>query len=148
MKPELQYLQQNYEQAEEAAHHLISSIERCKDFISVNDYSEDQLIELEAMTGRFARMSDLFTQKVLKTIDAVEGTAPGTVRDRLLEAEKKNIIDSADTFMEIRKVRNQIAHDYEMDSLKDIFLFAFQNSQLLVDAIKTANEYSKKFYTT
>ena len=148
MKPELQYLQENFEQADEAAQHLINSVERCKDFISANNYSEVELIELEALTSRFAMMSDLFTQKVLKTIDAIEGTAPGTVRDRLLHAEKKCIIDSADTFMEIRKIRNQIAHEYEMDALNDIFLFAFKNATLLVDAIKAAKVYSQKFYTT
>lgn len=148
MKPELEYLQQNFEQADEAAQQLTNSVERCKDFISANNYSENQLIELEALTFRFARMSDLFTQKVLKTIDAIEGTTPGTVRDRLLQAEKKKIVESADTFMEIRKVRNQIAHEYEMNALNDIFFFAFKNANLLVDAIKAAKKYSQKFYTT
>lgn len=148
MKPELQYLKENFEQTDEAAKHLLNSVERCKDFVLSNDYSEDQLIELEALTGRFARMSDLLIQKVFKTIDEIEGTTQGTVRDRLLQAEKKRIIDNADGFMEIRKVRNRIAHEYEIDALKDIFLFAFQNSHLLIDAIKTAKEYSQKFYTT
>ena len=147
MKPELLYLQENFEQADEAANHLINSVKRCKDFIFNNDYSEDQLIELEALTVRFARMSDLLIQKAFKTIDEIEGTTPGTVRDRLLQAEKKRIISSADDFMEIRKIRNRIAHEYEINALKDIFLFAFKNSSILIDAIKTAKEYSKKFYT-
>lgn len=148
MKPELQYLQQNFAQADEAINHLINSVERCKGFVSGTGYTEDQFVELEALTSRFARMSDLFTQKVLKTIDAIEGTVPGTVRDRLLQAEKNRIIESADTFMEIRKVRNQIAHEYEMDALNDIYLFAFNNASLLIGAIKTAKEYSRKYYTT
>ena len=146
MKPELLYLKENFTQSDEAAKHLFDSVERCKNFILNNDYSDDQLIELEALTARFARMSDLLMQKVFKTIDEIEGTTPGTVRDRLLQAEKKSIIDNADDFMEIRKVRNRIAHEYEMDALKDIFLFAHKNAHFLIDAIKTAKEYSKKFY--
>ncbi len=146
MKAELLYLQENFDQADESANQLISSMQRCNDFILKNNYSEDQLIELEALTGRFARLSDIVIQKIFKTIDVIEGTSPGTVRDRLLQAEKKNIVISADEFMEIRKVRNKIAHEYEMNGLKDIFLFAFQNADLLINAINNAKEYSKKFY--
>lgn len=62
-------------------------------------------------------------------------------------AEKKGLINSADEFMNIRDIRNRIAHEYETDALKNIFLFAFKNSRLLIVALKTAKEYSKKFYT-
>ncbi len=147
MKPELLYLKENFAQADEAANHLATSIERCESFVFNKDFTEDQLIELEALTSRFARVSDLLIQKTFKTIDQLDGTTPGTVRDRLLLAEKKGLFNSADEFIQIRDVRNRIAHEYEMDALKDIFLFAFKNSSILIDAIKTAKEYSKKFYT-
>ncbi len=148
MKPELQYLKENFEQADEATNYLVSSLKRCNDFIFNEDFTEEQLVELEALTSRFARVSDLLIQKVFKTIDEIEGTTPGTVRDRLLQAEKKSIINNADDFMEIRKVRNRIAHEYEMDALKDIFVFAFKNADLLIEALKTAKVYSQKFYST
>lgn len=35
----------------------------------MREFTEEQLIELEALTGRFARLSDLLIQKVFKTID-------------------------------------------------------------------------------
>lgn len=148
MKPELQYLKENFKQTDEAASHLLSSLMRCEVFILNEEFTEEQLVELEALTSRFARLSDLLIQKLFKTIDEIEGTSPGTVRDRLLQAEKKGIINNTDEFMEIRKVRNRIAHEYEMDSLKDIFVFAYKNSALLIDTIKSTKEYSKKFYTT
>lgn len=148
MKPELQYLKENFKQTDEAASYLLSSLRRCEFFIFKEDFTEEQLVELEALTSRFARLSDLLIQKLFKTIDEIEGTSPGTVRDRLLQAEKKGIINNTDEFMEIRKVRNRIAHEYEMDSLKDIFVFAYKNSPLLIDTIKSTKEYSKKFYTS
>ena len=147
MKPELQYLKENFNQSDEATNHLVSSLSRCKNFIFNEDYTEEQLVELEALTSRFARVSDLLMQKVLKTIDEFEGTTPGTVRDRLLQAEKKSIINNADDFMEIRKIRNRISHEYEMDALKDIFVFAFKNTDLLIDALRAAKQYSQKFYS-
>ncbi|MEO6455273.1 MAG: hypothetical protein ABIN97_14430 [Ginsengibacter sp.] len=146
MKPSLLYLKENLAQVDEAANTLTISIERCKNFIFHNNYTEDQLVELEALTSRFARVSDLLIQKTYKTIDNIEGATPGTVRDRLLNAEKKGLIDSADDFMQIRDIRNTIAHEYEMDALKNIFLFAFKNSHLLIDSVKTAKQYSEKFY--
>ncbi len=148
MKPLLLYLKENFAQADEAANYLANSIERCESFVFNNDFTEDQLVELEALTNRFARVSDLLIQKTFKTIDQLDGTTPGTVRDRLLQAEKKGLINSTDDFMQIRDIRNRIAHEYEIDALKDIFLFAFKNSNLLIDSIKTAKEYSQKFYTT
>ena len=147
MKETLQYLKENFIQADEAANHLTASIERCEIFVFNKDFTEDQLVELEALTSRFARMSDLLIQKVLKTIDRLDGTTPGTVRDRLLQAEKKGLINSADEFMQIRDIRNRIAHEYEMDALKDIFVFAFKNFSLLTDALLSAKKYSQKFYT-
>ena len=148
MKKILQYLQLTFGQADEAMTHLNISVERCKQFISNKDFTEEQLIELEALTGRFARTSDVLIQKIFKTVDRLDGIAPGTVRDRILQAEKNGIISDAKIFMEIRDKRNTIAHEYELHSLKEIFVFVFKNSPLLIDAIKTAKEYSQKFYTT
>lgn len=106
------------------------------------------MIELEALTSRFARMSDILIQQIFKTIDRLDGIAPGTVRDRILQAEKNNIINDAKVFMETRDKRNTIAHEYGLHSLKEIFVFVFQNTEILLDALKTAKEYSQKFYTT
>lgn len=55
----IKLLEESLQQAHEAAGHLTVSVDRCKDFITSPVYSEEQLIELEALTGRFARLSDL-----------------------------------------------------------------------------------------
>jgi uncharacterized protein YutE (UPF0331/DUF86 family) len=148
VKEILQYLQENFTQADEAAYHLNISVERCVKFIDNENFSEDELIELEALTGRFARLSDLFIQKILKTIDRLDGATPGTVRDRLLQAEKNGIISDANLFSEIRDIRNNIAHEYEFNALLDIFSLAYKYSGFIISAIQKAKEYSHKFYTT
>ena len=148
MKKVLQYLEATFEQADEGMNHLMISSERCKHFFDKENNSEEELIDLEALTGRFARMSDILIQKIFKTIDRLDGIAPGTVRDRILQAEKNNIINNAKTFLEIRDKRNTIAHEYELHSLKEIFVFVFQHIPFLTEALKKAKEYSRKFYTT
>ena len=92
VKKILQYLEDNFKQAEDAANHLYISHERCKDFINNEEYTEQQLIELEALTARFARTSDLLIQKLFKTIDQLDASTPGTVRDRILMAKKKDCL--------------------------------------------------------
>ena len=147
MKKVLQYLEATFEQADEGMNHLMISSERCKHFFDKENNSEEELIDLEALTGRFARMSDILIQKIFKTIDRLDGIASGTVRDRILQAEKNNIINNAKTFLEIRDKRNTIAHEYELHSLKEIFVFVFQHIPFLTEALKKAKEYSQKFYT-
>lgn len=148
MKKILQYLQKNFDQADEAVNHLVISIIRCKSFINNKKLSEEQLIELEALTGRFARASDLLIQKVLKTIERLDGSAPGTVRDRILQAEKKGLTTDAKILLIIRDVRNTIAHEYEFQNQKEIFVFAFNHTSFLIDVLANAKQYSQKFYLT
>ncbi len=146
LKKTLKYLEEIFNQAEEAANHLNVSFDRCKGFINDKDFTEEQLIELEALTARFARVSDLLIQKTFKTIDQLDANAPGTVRDRIMQAEKKGIIKDADTLLEIRNVRNTIAHEYESLDIKEMFLFVFRHSPLLIMILKNAKQYSNKFY--
>jgi uncharacterized protein YutE (UPF0331/DUF86 family) len=142
----IKLLEESLQQASDAAGHLKKSIERCKGFGSSPPYTEEQLIDLEALTGRFARVSDLLVQKVLKTIQRLDRDTPGTVRDRILQSEQKGIIPSAEMLLDIRDIRNTIAHDYDGDSFNEIVLFVFQNTSFLLQGVETAMEYSKKFY--
>ena len=142
----IKLLEENLQQATEAAGHLSVSVKRCSVFASSPPYKEEQLIELEALTSRFARLSDILIQKVLKTIERLDGDNPGTVRDRILQAEKKGITRSADALIEIRDVRNTIAHDYDNTSFNEIVLFAVNNSPVLFETVDLALAYSKKYY--
>ena len=58
-KNPLQYLEGSFRTAEEAANHLKISFGRCQSFIDEKEYKEEQSIEPEALTARFARMRDL-----------------------------------------------------------------------------------------
>ena len=123
----LKLLEENLQQAGEAAGHLSLSADRCRGFASRPPFTEVQLIELEALTSRFSRLSDILIQKVFKTTARLDGDTPGTVRDRILQAEKKGIISSADSFIEIRDVRNTIAHDYDNVNFNEVVAFVMKS---------------------
>ena len=141
----IKLLEETLLQTDDATRHLSISFERCKPISAIPGYSENELIELEAFTGRFARLCDLITQKILKTIERLDSETPGTVRDRINNAEKKGIVPSAETLLEIRDVRNTIAHDYEGESFAAIISFAIANTPHLLKITELAKEYCKKF---
>lgn len=105
----------------DAAAILCLSYEKCKGIAIQPGLSNDQLESFEALTARFARLSDLFIQKALRTMDAIDLEDSGTVRDRINRAEKKGIVDSAEELIRIRMLRNEIAHEYKPETILEIF---------------------------
>ncbi len=103
------------------------------------DISDEDLVHLDAITSRFARLADILIQKVFRAIDAIELTDEGTLIDRLNRAEQRGIIDSAEGWRNIRELRNQIAHEYVLEDLHSLFEDVIQFTPLVlkcVDKIK------------
>jgi len=81
----------------------------------------DLSVQLEALCARFGRLSDLMTQKLLRSMDSVRLEDEDSVLDRLNRAEKRGTIDSAAEWREIRELRNQIAYEYVIGDLRELF---------------------------
>lgn len=114
-------LRQNMKELEAASEVLALSYQKCKDIVVKPGLSNDQLESFEALTARFARLSDLIVQKTLRALDAIDLEDGGTVRDRINRAEKKGYIQSAETLVRIRILRNEIAHEYKAETILEIF---------------------------
>ncbi|MHC4269489.1 MAG: hypothetical protein ACYSTS_13600 [Planctomycetota bacterium] len=89
-------------------------------------------------------MSDMLIQKVFRLIDKIEFDDEGTIRDRINRAEKKGLIESADTFIQIRIVRNDIAHEYHTENLKDIYKKVLELTPYLLNCVERIIVYCKK----
>lgn len=100
----------------------------------------------EAFTGRFARLSDIIIQKICRLIDRIDLEDIESVRDRINSTEKKGLIVSADIFTQIRIVRNDIAHEYHTEILKDIYRKALELTPHRFDSVKRIKEYSKRYF--
>jgi uncharacterized protein YutE (UPF0331/DUF86 family) len=105
--------------------YLQESSEICSK-IDPSNVTRKDLREIGALTDRFQRAQDFFVSHTLRTIDALAGDE-GTTLDVLQRAEQRGIIDSAATFLDMRALRNKIAHEYTgygpMDIVKDILQF-------------------------
>ena len=70
---------------------------------------------VEAFVGRFGRLQDTVGDKLLPALLAALGETPGPAIDNLDRAERLGWVDSAETWMAMRKLRNQMVYEYVED---------------------------------
>ena len=70
---------------------------------------------LDAFVSRFGRLQDTVGDKLLPALLSALAEKTGPAIHNLDRAEKFGFIDSTNTWMEMRKLRNQIVHEYVED---------------------------------
>ena len=130
---------------EKARDVLFYSFAKCSKINTTEGLSDEEMESFEALTSRFSRLSDIIIQKVFRAIDILDLDDEGTVRDRINRAEKKGIIKSADDFIDIRILRNEIAHEYKAETIYSIFSKVSKLSPALLESVKTILTYAKKY---
>ena len=83
---------------------------------------------VEAFVSRFGRLQDTVGDKLLPLWRQAVGETPGAVIDNLDRAERLGLLASADTWLTLRQLRNQMIHDYIEDPL------------VLANALQSAHE--------
>lgn len=90
--------------------------------IDPTQMDEEILETWESFSARFSRVIDIFLSKYLRAkVLADDPGFSGTLRDFVDYAEKIALVDRAETWMELRKFRNLISHEYEEEELAKIF---------------------------
>ena len=139
------YLAEQLEAARRAVNALTLSHESLQAKYPFPHSLSNELDEkLESLTSRFARLTDILTQKVFRAIDALELENEGTLLDRLNRMEKRGVISSASLWRDIRDLRNQISHDYLEDEIESLRNGAFKYCPDLFAAFKSAESYAQK----
>ena len=115
--------------------HLEYSYNKAKNLkTSVAELSEDQLETWDGFAPRFARSSDLFLSKYIKAYVSKDDPAfDGGFRDYLNRAEKLELIDSVDQWLDIRDMRNVVVHEYSEKDLEKFFEKLIKYSPLLLE---------------
>jgi hypothetical protein len=123
---------------------LSYSSDKCFKIGTKKEYSIEELEAFDALTSRFARTSDLLTQKVFGLIDAMLLEEPGTFIDKLNRAEKRGLIQSAYVFKEIRELRNLIAHEYINEDINNLFKSILKYSPILIQTVIAIEAYLER----
>lgn len=127
---------------------LLYSYNKCSAIGIKESYQPEELESFESFTGRFARLSDILIQKIFRLVDELDLDTQGTIRDRINRAEKKELIDSADIFVEIRIVRNDIAYEYLPEAIHDIFGKALLLTPHLLRGVERTIAYCATVFLT
>jgi hypothetical protein len=139
-------LKQELAQLSKASDILAHFYQNCKSIGAKETYSVEELDKLEALTSRFARLSDMLIQKALRLIDKIELEDEGSVRDRINRAEKRKAIDNAERLTEIRVLRNNISHNYLPEELIVIYKKVLELTPILLNDCNRVVEYCGKYF--
>ena len=123
------------------------SLDRCQPIpmTAGQKLAQEDLEKFESLTARFARFNDILLLKIFRLIDAIDLDDAGTVRDRINRAEKKGLIENAQRFIEIRELRNSIAHEYQPEALNVIFTETLQATPALLDVAERVRKYCLRY---
>jgi uncharacterized protein YutE (UPF0331/DUF86 family) len=122
------------------------SFEKCETIKTKKELDLDDLEVFEALSARFARTSDILTQKAVKSLLMLLQEDVQTIIDTSNFLEKLGILDQAEDLTNIRELRNQIAHDYVADNINDLFKDVLMYTPILKDiAASLIQYYGNKF---
>jgi hypothetical protein len=117
------------------------SFKKCMKIGLKNKYNFEEQESFDSLSSKFARVSDVYTQKILKTIFMLLRENPQSFIDKANLAEKLSIIPSAENLIAIRDLRNEIVHEYIIEELPDIYKEIFSKYRNLIDSIKATESF-------
>lgn len=143
-KVTLELLKEELILLEKSVHTLSLSLKKSKNIGTKAEYSFEEMETFDSFTSKFGRTSDLYTQKILRTIWILlhEGFLPFI--DMLNKAEKLSLIESADQLLEIRDLRNQITHEYIPEAITELIPEVMERCIDLFRNIEVTKEFIHK----
>lgn len=120
---------------------LIQSVKKCKTIGVKQEYSFDEQESFDSLTSKFKRTSDLFTQKIIRSIWMLLHESFVPFIDMMNIGEKIRILSSSDQMIGIRDLRNQIAHEYIPEVIRDLIPEVIELTRQLSENITCCREF-------
>jgi len=124
---------------------LEESYNRCKKIGFKDSYSSEELVEFEALTSRFARSVDILTSRLIRSLLRYLREEKRTLIDVASYLEKLGLVDSADEFLELRDIRNLIAHEYIFENLNDLFFAVLEKTPVVFKISDNVINFAKSY---
>lgn len=121
---------------------LERSYNACKAIGIKNDYDVEELDDWESYTSRFARTSDIATQKLVNTLMLFEKIDGINAKQKAVFCVKQNLIEKEEHFFVLRLTRNFIVHEYSKEDINGIFEQVTQQYSILVAFVNAIIDYS------
>ena len=137
-------LVEEYGLLEKSMETLKLSISKCRPIIAKDEYSFEEMESFDSLTSKFGRTSDIYTQKVLRTIWSLLHEPFLPFIDFLNQTEKLGIIKSADQLLEARDLRNQITHEYIPEAITSLIPEVIECCSRLLENIDSTKQFMQK----
>jgi len=134
-------LQNEWDLLQAAVVTLRLSIIKCQTIGQKENYSFEELESFDSLTSKFNRTSDIFTQKVMRTVWMLLHEPFVPFIDMVNKAEKMVLLRSADAIIEIRDMRNQIAHEYIPEAIRDLVPEVIELTTQLIENIEDCRHF-------
>ena len=135
----------NQEALERQLFWLTHSFDLCNKAGIKESYQINEFDAFETLCSRFSRSIDFLVRKVFRSIDAVEFENQGTLIDTVNNAHKRGLFNDIETLRTIKEIRNEIAHEYVDEGLKDTFADVLEYTPVLIKMMKTTYQYCNKY---
>ena len=119
------------------------SLEKCGKIGVKTNYSLAELDAFENLTSRFARATDIYTQKIMKGVVIVLREEADTYIDKANLFEKLEIAAAEDLKL-MRDLRNEIAHEYKLSDIAEMFGPAVEYSGKLIEIVGKTNIFIRE----
>lgn len=139
----LNLLARNWQLLQNSLHTLNKSVEKAQAIVKQEDYTFEEMETFDSLTSKFSRTSDIFLQKIIRTVWDLLHEDKMPLIDILNRAEKLEIIHSAEDMLEIRDIRNQIAHEYIPEAIQELVPDVIELSKALEENINTCQTFLK-----
>lgn len=123
---------------------LKASVKKFKPYKQKKIYTPDELEYYDSLSFRFEKCVEL-TLNFYKGLEIfLHSKGSDTLRDRLLNMQRLNLIDDIDFWMEARLLRNKIAHSYLPEQLKDLYNEVINRSKKIFEYVNRTEKYVEK----
>lgn len=119
------------------------SLLKCRQIELDKELSFEEQEALDSLTSKFARISDIFTQKIIRAVSIIYREEPKTFIDLANFAEKIGLISNAEILLNIRDLRNEIAHEYVDDEILLLYQKSIELAEDLTKQINITTKYIK-----
>ncbi len=110
------------------------------------DESDENSEMLDAFVSRYSRLQDTLGDKLLPALLRASLEKTGAQLDNLLLAEKLNWIESTESWIELRELRNRMVHEYmeTVDALLEALQQALYSVPVLIETQRRMAEYAQQ----
>lgn len=134
-------LVENWDMLLKSLESLKMAAAKCTKIGQKEKYSFEEEESFDSMTARFARATDIYTQKVLRSVWALMRESYLPFIDFVNKAEKDGIIESAEEMLSIRELRNTIAHEYLPEALHELVFDVLKSHPMLLRNIESTASF-------